>query len=180
MSYGQTISFDRPIVLVGMMGAGKSTVGTRLARKLKVAFYDTDHLVQEMSGCSIDDIFKYAGESFFRAKERQVIDELLNLNNCIISTGEGAFIDQINRDLIKEKAISVWLKADFNTILERVSRRNTRPTLKNANKADLVEQLIKDRYHIYEQADLCVNSGEGPHMIIVDDIIQKITDKYFQ
>jgi len=176
MTYADLLSLNKPIVLVGMMGAGKSTVGTRLAKKLRVSFYDTDNLVQEMSGCSIDDIFKYAGEDFFRAKERQVVEELLNLTNCVISTGGGAFIDPINRKLIKEKSVSIWLRADYNTILERVSRRNTRPTLKNGNKADLVEQLIKERYPIYEEADLCVNSGDGPHMLIVDDIIQKISE----
>lgn len=176
MSYSNLVSLNKPIVLVGMMGAGKSTVGTRLAKKLRVSFYDTDNLVQEIAGCSIDDIFKYAGEDFFRTKERQVVEELLNLTNCIISTGDSAFVDPVNRKLIKEKAISIWLRADYDTILERVSRRNTRPTLKTGNKADLVEQLIKERYPLYEQADLCVNSANGPHMLIVDDIIEKITD----
>lgn len=175
MSYMDLVSLNKPIVLVGMMGAGKSTVGNRLAKKLRVSFYDTDNLVQEMAGCSIDDIFKYAGEDFFRDKERQVIEELLNLTNCVISTGGGAFIDPINRKLIKEKSISIWLRADYDTILERVSRRNTRPTLREGNKADLVDQLIKERYPLYEEADICVNSGDGPHMIIVDDIIQKIS-----
>ena len=174
MSYIDSLS--KPIVLVGMMGAGKSTVGTRLAKKLRVSFYDTDNLVQEIAGCSIDDIFKYAGEDFFREKERQVVEDLLKLNACVISTGGGAFIDPINRQLIKEKSVSIWLRADYETILERVSRRNTRPTLKADNKADLVEQLIDERYPIYAEADLCVNSGDGPHMIIVDDIIKKITN----
>lgn len=175
MKYSDVIILNKPIVLVGMMGAGKSTVGTRLAKKLKVPFYDTDNLVQEIAGCSIDEIFKYAGEDFFRDKERKVVEDLLNLNNCVISTGGGAFIDPVNRALIKEKSISIWLRADYDTILERVSRRNTRPTLRTENKADLVEQLITERYPIYEEADLSVNSGEGPHMIIVDDIIQKIS-----
>jgi shikimate kinase len=175
MTYTDVMTLNKPIVLVGMMGAGKSTVGTRLAKKLRVQFYDTDNLVQEMAGCSIDDIFKYAGEDFFRDKERQVVEDLLSLNNCVISTGGGAFIDPVNRKLIKEKSISIWLRADYDTILERVSRRNTRPTLRTDNKADLVDQLIKERYPLYEEADLCVNSGDGPHMIIVDDIIEKIS-----
>jgi shikimate kinase len=175
MTYANLISLTKPIVLVGMMGAGKSTVGTRLAKKLQVSFYDTDNLVQEIAGCSIDDIFKYAGEDFFREKERQVIEELLNLSNCVISTGGGTFIDDESRKLIKDKSVSIWLKADYNTILERVSRRNTRPTLKEGNKADLVDQLIKERYPTYQEADISVNSGDGPHMLIVDDIIQKIS-----
>ncbi|MGK4422487.1 shikimate kinase, partial [Klebsiella pneumoniae] len=79
-------------------------------------FYDTDNLVQEIAGCSTEDIFKYAGEAFFRAKERQVVEELLNLNNCIISTGDGVFIDEANRKLIKDKAVSIWLKADYDII----------------------------------------------------------------
>ncbi len=176
MTYANLISLNKPIVLVGMMGAGKSTVGTRLAKKLRVTFYDTDNLVQDMAGCSIDDIFKYAGEEFFRTKERQVVEELLNLSNCVISTGGGAFIDEVNRKLIKEKSVSIWLRADYDTILERVSRRNTRPTLKTGNKADLVERLIKECYPVYQEADLCVNSGDGLHMLIVDDIIQKIAN----
>ncbi len=175
MAYANLIPINKPIVLVGMMGAGKSTVGTRLARKLRVSFYDTDNLVQEVAGCSMEDIFKYAGEDFFREKERQVVDELLNLTNCVISTGGGVFIDEVNRKLIKEKSISIWLKADYTTILERVSRRNTRPTLNADNKADLVEQLILERYPVYQEADICVNSGDGPHMLIVDDIIAKIS-----
>lgn len=174
MSYDH-ISLHKPIVLVGMMGAGKSTVGTRLAKKLKIPFYDTDNLVQELAGCSIDDIFKYAGEEFFCNKERQVLEDLLTLTSCVISTGGSAFIDPANRKLIKDKAISIWLRADYDTILERVSRRNTRPTLKSGNKADLVDQLIKERYPIYSEADLSVNSGDGPHMIIVDDIIKQVT-----
>ena len=108
--------------------------------------------------------------------KRQVIEELLNLTNCVISTGGDAFFDPINRKIIKEKSVSVWLRADYDTILERVSRRNTRPTLKTGNKADLVEQLIKERYPLYAEADICVNSGDGPHMLIVDDIIQKISE----
>ena len=175
MTYSDIIKLNKPVVLVGMMGAGKSTVGSRLAKKLRVQFYDTDNLVQEIAGCSIDDIFKYAGEEFFRDKERQVVEDLLNLSNCVISTGGDAFIDPINRKIIKEKAVSIWLRADYDTILERVSRRNTRPTLRTDNKADLVDQLIKDLYPLYEEADLCVNSCDGPHMLIVDDIIKKIT-----
>lgn len=175
MAYMDLVSLNKPIVLVGTMGAGKSTVGNRLAKKLKVSFYDTDNLVQDMAGCSMDDIFKYAGEDFFRSKERQVVEELLNLTNCIISTGGEAFIDPTNRKLIKEKAVSIWLKADYDTILERVSRRNTRPTLREGNKADLVDKLIKDNYPIYEEADICVNSGNGPHMLIVDDIIKRVS-----
>jgi len=176
MTYSDIIKLNRPVVLVGMMGAGKSTVGTRLAKKLRVQFYDTDNLVQEIAGCSIDDIFKYAGEDFFKEKERQVVEDLLNLSNCVISTGGGAFIDPVNRKLIKEKSTSIWLRADYDTILERVSRRNTRPTLRTDNKEGLVDQLIKECYPLYEEADLCVNSGDGPHMIIVDDIIKKIME----
>ncbi len=176
MAYGNLLTINKPIVLVGMMGAGKSTVGSRLARKLHVVFYDTDNLVQEIAGCSTEDIFKYAGEQFFREKEQQVIEELLNLNNCIISTGDGVFINEMNRKIIKQKAVSVWLKADYDIILERVSRRNTRPILNTGNKADLIEQLIKERYPVYEEADICVNSGDGPHMLIVEDIINKISN----
>jgi shikimate kinase len=170
----EMFDLKKPIVLVGLMGSGKSTIGYRLAKKLRTAFVDTDILVEERVGCSISEMFKYAGESFFNRKEEEILQEVINDKPCVISTGGGTFAAENNRELILEKAISVWLKADYNIILERVSRRNTRPTLETGDKAETIRQLIDERYPIYAMADIHINSDEGPHMLIVDGLIQKL------
>ena len=170
----QKIKILKPIVLIGLMGAGKSTVGVRLARRLNMSFIDTDNKVQEEVGCSIKEMVKYAGEEFFKTKEREVIKNVLETQTCVISTGGGAFIDDHNRDLIKKKAISVWLKAEYNVILERVSRRNTRPMLEHADKEGIVQKLINEYYPIYAEADIVVNSDDGSHMVIVDSIVSSL------
>ena len=170
----QKIKILKPVVLVGLMGAGKSTVGVRLAKRLNLSFVDTDNVVQEEVGCTIKEMVKYVGEDFFKQKERDVINEILDKPPCIISTGGGAFIDDQNRELIKNKAISIWLKADYEVILERVSRRNTRPLLETGDKEEILQQLIKERYPIYAEADIVVNSDNGSHMTIVDSIINSL------
>ncbi len=164
----------KPIVLVGLMGAGKSTIGVRLARRLCLPFIDTDNEVQNRVGCSIKEILKYVGEDFFRIKEHEVIKEVLAGEPCIISTGGGAFINEENRVLIKEHAISVWLKANYDVILERVSRRNTRPILEEGNKDEILRQLIEERAPIYAEADIEVNSDNGSHMHIVESILDSL------
>jgi shikimate kinase len=141
---------------------------------LNLSFIDTDNKVQEEVGCSIKEMIKYVGEDFFRIKERQVIKETLEMPVCVISTGGEAFIDDENRQLIKNKAISIWLKADYDVILERVSRRNTRPMLEGADREELIRQLINDRYPIYAEADIEINSDNGSHMIIVESIVNSL------
>ncbi len=170
----QKLKILRPVVLVGLMGAGKSTVGVRLAKRLNLSFIDTDNKVQDDVGCSIKEMIKYVGEDFFKQKEREVIKEVLEREPCIISTGGRAFVDDQNRALIKSKAISVWLKADYDVILERVSRRNTRPTLENVDKEEMIQQLIDECYPIYAEADIVVNSDNGSHMTIVDSIVSSL------
>ena len=169
-----SLGVNKPIVLVGLMGSGKSTIGYRLAKKLRLSFVDTDNLVEERVGCSISEMYKYAGEEFFNAKEKEVLEEVLAGKPCVISTGGGTFLVEENRKLILDKAISVWLKADFSIILERVSRRNTRPLLEVGDKSQTVKALIDESYPVYALADIHINSDEGPHMLIVDGLIQKL------
>ena len=179
MKYSNLVNLKKPIVLLGLMGVGKSTVGYRLAKKLGLSFYDTDQLIQDEVGCSIDEIFKYAGEDFFRQKEKEIVVQIVNKDPCIISLGGGAFIDDESRKAIKESAISVWLKADFDVVYDRVARRNTRPTLEQGNKVEILKDLINERYPIYAEADICVDSGNGSHMLVVDAIINAIkSDKF--
>jgi shikimate kinase len=170
----EIFEIKKPIVLVGLMGSGKSTIGYRLAKKLRLSFVDTDNLVEERVGCSISEMYKYAGEQFFNEKEKEILQEVLKDKPCVISTGGGTFAVEENRKLILEKAVSVWLKADYSIILERVSRRNTRPLLEVGDKAETIKALIEERYPIYGLADIHINSDEGPHMIIVDGLIQKL------
>ena len=170
----ESLDINKPIVLVGLMGSGKSTIGYRLAKKLRMAFVDTDNLVEERVGCSISEMYKYAGEQFFNEKEEEILHEILNDKPCVISTGGGTFAIEKNRKLILEKAISVWLKADYNIILERVSRRNTRPLLEVGDKAETIRALIDEKYPIYALADIHINSDESPHMLIVDGLMQKL------
>lgn len=166
----------KPLVLVGLMGAGKSTIGARLAKRLNLSFVDTDNVVQDEVGCSIKEMMKYAGEDFFRQKEKEVIEKILAKDPCVISTGGGAFINDETRKLIKEKSISIWLKADFEVILDRVSRRNTRPLLEEGDKAETIQRLIDERYPIYSEANIVINSDNGSHMVIVDSIVKSLIE----
>ncbi len=162
---------SQPIVLVGLMGAGKSTIGRRLASALGVQFIDSDAEIMEAAGCSISDIFEGYGEHIFRDLEQRVILRLMTGSPCIVATGGGAFIQPAIRDAIAEKAISVWLKADLPVLLERVSRRDNRPLLKTGDKSEILQKLIDERYPIYAQANITIDSNFGPHESVVDDIV---------
>lgn len=150
----------RALVLVGMMGAGKTTVGRRLAKRLGRRFVDSDAEIIEAAGMSIEDIFTTHGEDEFRAGEARVIARLLRDDNLVLGTGGGAFVTAATRDLIKREALSVWLKADFDLLFARVSRRNTRPLLKTANPKQTLRNLIDARYPIYKEADVTVMSED--------------------
>ncbi len=165
---------SHPIVLVGLMGAGKSTIGRRLANALDVPFIDSDNEIVEAAGCSISDIFESYGESIFRDLEQRVILRLMSGTPCIVATGGGAFIQPAIREAISEKAISVWLKADLPVLLERVSRRDNRPLLKTGDKSEILQKLIDERYPIYAQADITIDSNFGPHETVVEDIIMAL------
>jgi shikimate kinase len=165
---------ERSIVLVGLMGAGKSTIGRRLAAALKLPFNDADHEIETAAGCSISDFFDRYGEPAFRDGERRVIARLLDGPRHVLATGGGAFMDPTTRALIKARGLSVWLRADIGLLMERVSKRPTRPLLKNSDPRGTMERLMKERYPIYAEADMTVDSNGGPHDAIVQKILARL------
>lgn len=153
---------DRTVVLVGLMGVGKSAIGRRLAKKLALPFVDADVEIEAAAGSSIVDYFEAYGEAAFRDGERKVIARLLEGEPHVLATGGGAFMDVETRALIKEKGISIWLNADLDTLVERVSRRNTRPLLRNGDPHKILEELMAIRNPIYAEADIAVESDNQP------------------
>jgi shikimate kinase len=164
----------KPIVLVGMIGTGKSTVGKKLARKLHMQFYDSDQVIEEREGLSIIDIYEFRGESYFKQQEEKVISEIMRYGPVVLSTGGSSFTNQMVHDLVKEKAISIWLYADIDTIFERVSRRNTRPGLHGEDKREVIEDMMQRHHPYLEKADIKVESGNTDTFYIVDNIIAKL------
>lgn len=165
------LSLTQPIVLVGMMGAGKTSLGKRLAHRLDIPFVDSDHEIEAAAGMTVSQIFESLGEPAFRDGERKVIARLLSGPPLVLSTGGGAFMNDETRKLIKEKALSLWLKADFSVLLERVSRTNDRPLLKKGDPATILRNLMDARNPIYAQADLTVLSDESPLEVTLDRVI---------
>ncbi len=161
-----------PIALVGLMGVGKTTVGRRLAKRLSLPFYDSDEEIEKASGRTVAGYFKDHGEAAFREGERKVIERLLDGTPIILATGGGAFIPEETRLLLKENAITVWLKGDFDTIMERVSRKNTRPLLQVADPRAKMRELMDIRYPIYAEADVTVPIARGPHIRTVNKVIR--------
>ncbi len=161
----------RPIVLVGMMGSGKSTVGTRLAAKLGLRFIDADSEIEIAADMSIPDIFASRGEAEFRAGERRVIARLLGQGSQVLATGGGAFMSEDTRERISRSGISVWLKADPETLFRRVRKRSNRPLLQTADPEGTLRRLLAEREPVYELADIIVQSREEPHDIVVDALI---------
>lgn len=165
---------DRSIVMVGMMGAGKSAIGRRLAQRLGVPFVDADAEIERAAGCTIAEIFEKHGEAVFRDGERRVIARLLQGPVGVLATGGGAFMDPETRARIRARAISVWLKADLDTLVERVARRNHRPLLQNGDPRQILERLIAVRYPIYAEADITVETGDAPTAATVERVIEGI------
>jgi shikimate kinase len=165
---------DRVIVLVGLMGAGKSTVGRRLAEKLALPFVDADHEIEAAAGKTIPEIFADHGEAYFRDGERKVIARLLDGGAAVLATGGGAYINAETREMIGHKGISVWLKADLPLLMERVSRRSNRPLLKSGDPEAVMRRLIDERYPIYAKADITVMSRDIAHTAIVNDVIKAL------
>jgi len=155
----------RSLVLVGMMGAGKSSVGRRLATRLGIPFVDADTEIEKAAGMRIPDIFATRGEAEFRAGEAKVIARLLDCGPQVLATGGGAVMDPRTRDLIRGKGVSIWLKADLDVLLRRTKRRGDRPL------AARLQELLPVREPVYAQADLTVQSREEPHEVIVDEIV---------
>jgi shikimate kinase len=166
----------RPLVLVGMMGAGKTTVGRRLANRLGRQFMDSDEEIERAAQMSIPEIFEQRGEPEFRAGEMRVISRLLKENNVVLATGGGAFVNPDTRALVKAEAVSVWLRADLDVLFERVSRRANRPLLKTADPKATLEKLIADRYPIYEEADVTVMSRDVPQDNVAADVVAAVLD----
>ncbi|KPQ12166.1 MAG: shikimate kinase AroK [Saliniramus fredricksonii] len=161
----------RPIVLVGLMGAGKSTVGRRLAARLGMVFRDADNEIEAAAGMSIPDIFAVYGEAHFRDGERRVIERLLHEERMVLATGGGAYMDETTRARIRAHAVSVWLRADLDTLMRRVRKRSNRPLLQNADPEGVMRRLMDARYPVYAEADVVVESREGPHEKVVEAII---------
>jgi shikimate kinase len=168
------LQIKQPIVLVGLMGAGKTTIGRRLAQLLDIPFVDSDQEIVEAAGCSISDIFELYGEDVFRDLEKRVMKRLLNQGACVIATGGGAFIQPTIRENIQEKSISVWLNAELDVLVDRVSRRDTRPLLKTGDKQTIMKRLMEERYPIYAEAHLNIDSNVGPHEEVVDKIVDAL------
>ncbi|WP_245259031.1 shikimate kinase [Salinarimonas rosea] len=161
----------RPLVLVGLMGAGKSTVGRRLAMRLGLPFRDADTEIEEAAGMSIPDIFEIYGEAHFRDGERRVIDRLLREGRIVLATGGGAFMDDATRRAVAASGVSVWLKADLDTLMRRVRKRSTRPLLQNADPEGTMRALMERRYPVYATADVVVESHDGAHEEVVEAVV---------
>jgi shikimate kinase len=164
----------RPIVLVGMMGAGKTTVGRRLAHRLERTFVDSDDEIEKAAGMSINDIFQSHGEADFRAGEARVITRLLKDPDIVLGTGGGAFMNPETRALIKATAVSVFITADFDLLFSRVSRRNNRPLLKTPDPRATLRGLIDARYPVYREADVTVVSRDVPQDQVATETIEAI------
>ena len=164
----------RSVVLVGMMGVGKSTIGRRLSARLRLPFLDADTEIEAAAGMSIPDIFETHGELQFRDGEARVIARLLDSGPAVLATGGGAFIREETRSRIGAKAVSIWLKADADIIMRRVKRRADRPLLQTADPAATVGRLMSEREPLYQRADLTIWSRDVPHEKIVDECIEAL------
>lgn len=159
-----------------MMGAGKSSIGRRLAARLGVAFRDADAEIETAAGCTISDIFERYGESAFRDGERKVIARLLGEPPHVLATGGGAFIDPSTHDRLKQQAVTIWLKAPVELLLARTQRRDTRPLLRTGDPRATLERLLHDRTPIYEQADFTIDSEDGPHTAVVERVAAMLSN----
>jgi shikimate kinase len=162
--------------MVGMMGAGKSSVGRRLAGRLGIPFVDADNEIEKAANASINEIFDRHGEDYFRDGERRVIQRLLDGEQKVLATGGGAFVQPDTRAAIKTNAISIWLKADREVLVSRVKRRSNRPLLKNADLDTVVQRLIEERDPHYAEATIHVQSRDVAHDVVIDDILHALDD----
>ena len=173
----ERLNLDRPVVLVGLMGAGKTRVGRRLAEKLSLPFLDTDFEIEADTGKTIAELFANIGELAFREGERRMLARLMRNTSAIIATGGGAFMDPRTRAAIHENALSVWLRADLDTLVARTSRSNKRPLLQGVDKAAKLAELMALRYPIYAEADLTVDSLHGPVEQTVDAVLAALSHR---
>lgn len=162
----------RSIVLIGMMGAGKSSIGRRLAARLNLPFVDADTEIEAAAGMTIPEIFAAHGEPYFRAGEARVIARLLEGGPQVLATGGGAFMNADTRAAIRAKGISIWLKAPFEILFKRIKRRNDRPLLAGDDPAETLRRLIAERYPVYAEADITAESRDVPHETIVNEVVE--------
>lgn len=168
---------ERSIVLVGLMGCGKSSVGRRLASRLGLGFVDADEEIERVAAKSIVEIFADHGEAYFRDGERRVIARLLASGPQVLATGGGAFINPDTRSNIRERGISIWLRAELPVLMRRVSKRDTRPLLKNTDPEATMRDLMAKRYPVYAEADIIIESRDVPHDVIVNEVIAALKAK---
>ncbi len=164
----------RTLVLVGLMGAGKTSVGRRVAQMLGVPFADSDHEIEGVSRMSVPDLFEAYGEAEFRALEQRVVTRLIAGGPAVIATGGGAFMNADTRASIRAHSISIWLKADLDTLMERVSRRQNRPLLKAPDPRAVMRKLMDERYPIYGEADVTVVSRDARHLVVASEIVEAV------
>jgi shikimate kinase len=167
---------NHTIVLVGLMGAGKTSIGRRLAEKMSLNFVDADTEIEKAAGKSIPDIFAEHGEAHFRDGERRVIARLLDNGKQVLATGGGAFMNEETRKAIKAQALSVWLKADLDVLLKRVAKRGGRPLLENRDPAEVLQNLITLRYPVYAEADITVESLDVQHGQMVSEVLRALAE----
>ena len=165
---------DRPVVLVGMMGVGKSTVGRKLAQLLGLPFADADEEIEQAAQMSVGEIFERFGEDYFRDGERRVIARLLESGPMVLATGGGAFVQPATRALILERGIAVWLDSDVATLVDRVTRKDTRPLLRGGDPKEIVTRLKAEREPAYAEAPIKVMSDAGPHGEAVNRILKAL------
>ncbi|WP_310467356.1 shikimate kinase [Sphingomonas sp.] len=167
---------DRPVVLVGLMGAGKSTVGRRLAKRLQLPFVDSDVAIEDAAGFTAAEVFERFGEEDFRDGERRLVARLVEGEVRVIATGGGAFVDPSTRELLNERAITVWLDAPVEVLADRTGRRDTRPLLRTGDRAETLKRLSDERRPTYAEAHIHVKSGEGAHGDVVEAIVAALED----
>lgn len=161
-SISENLALLRPIVLIGMMGAGKTSAGKILAGLLQTPFFDSDHEIESAAGCSVAQLFFDYGEAEFRRMERKVIDRLLKAGPCVLSLGGGAYMDPQTRERLKKEAFTIWLKVDRDILLERVLRHDTRPLLRGGDPKAMLEQILAEREPVYAEADLIIPCDARP------------------
>src|SRR5690242_9201723 len=168
---------NRTVALVGMMGAGKSSVGKRLAARLNLPFKDADTEIETAAGCSISEIFERYGEPAFRDGERRVIARLLSEEPHVLAVGGGAYIDGDTRARMKEQALTIWIKAPAEVLAARVSRRDNRPLLRVSDPMERIKRMLSEREPIYSQADLIISSEDGPHSQAVEHVVHVLKER---
>lgn len=169
-----SLSLPRSVVLIGLMGAGKSCIGRRLAARLGVSFVDADAEIEAAAGCSVSEIFARFGEPGFREGERKVMARLLDGPVQVLAAGGGAFMDPVTRDKVRAQGISVWLRADLDLLVKRTAGRDHRPLLKTGNPREILDRLMQQRYPVYAQADLIVDSQDEPPEVTVDAVLRAL------